>query len=337
MGNKRILLVEDEAVTAMDLKSSLIQLGYEVPAVVARGEDAIHAAAELCPDLILMDISLAGPMSGIEAADEIRKSHAIPVVFLTAHTDPETLGRAKRTEPFGYLPKPCGIDILTGTIEVALFKSEADARRRALEAALLQSEEKYRTVADYTYDWEFWIGADDEVVYLSPSCERVSGRPAAAFIEDPSLLRRIIHPDDLAGYDRHRQEAKVTREAGEMEFRILLPDGSTRWISHVCQPVNNDQGQFIGTRGSNRDITKRKTLEQEQARLIAELQQALAKVKLLSGFIPICASCKKIRNDVGYWQQIEVYIRDHSEAEFSHGICPDCGKKFFEAHYREIK
>lgn len=337
MRKKRIMLVEDEAVTSMDLRSNLIRLGYEVPAVVARGEDAIRAAAELSPDLILMDITLAGPMTGIEAADIIRKSQPIPIVYLTAHADDDTLERATRTEPFGYLPKPCGLDTLTSTIAVALYMSEVDAQRRALETALKQSEEKYRTVADYTYDWEYWIGPDDKFVYISPACERISGRPSSAFFEDPGLFRRIIHPGDLASYDSHRAEAKVRHEAGELEFRILLPDGSIRWVGHACQPVSDGQGRFVGSRGSNRDVTKRKTAELERERLVVELQDALAKVKLLSGFIPICASCKKIRNDAGYWQQVESYIRDHSEAKFSHGICPDCGEKLYGEFYRDVK
>jgi len=77
------------------------------------------------------------------------------------------------------------------------------------------------------------------------------------------------------------------------------------------------------------DITKRKSAEMEKEKLIGELQDALSKVRLLSGFLPICARCKKIRDDKGYWQQIEAYIRDHSEAVFSHGICPDCVKKLY--------
>jgi hypothetical protein len=77
------------------------------------------------------------------------------------------------------------------------------------------------------------------------------------------------------------------------------------------------------------DITERKQAEEERERLIVELQEALAKIKTLRGFIPICASCKKVRDDEGYWHQVEVYIRDHSEAEFSHGLCPDCLKKLY--------
>jgi len=77
------------------------------------------------------------------------------------------------------------------------------------------------------------------------------------------------------------------------------------------------------------DITERKEAEEERERLIGELQEALAEVKTLSGLLPICASCKSIRDDQGYWQQIEAYIRDHSEAEFSHSVCPECAKKLY--------
>ena len=83
------------------------------------------------------------------------------------------------------------------------------------------------------------------------------------------------------------------------------------------------------TSGSIMDITERKIAENEKEKLITELQEALDKVKLLSGFLPICASCKKIRDDQGYWKQIETYIHENSEAKFSHGICPDCAKELY--------
>lgn len=263
MDKKKIMLVEDEAVTAMDLESNLKELGYEVPAIVTSGEDAVRKAAELQPDLILMDITLAGRMSGIEAADRIRKSNAIPIVFLTGHADAKMVNRAKITEPFGYLPKPCNLATLMSTIKVALYKGKVDAQRRRAEKALKEAEEKYRTVANFTHDWEFWIGPDDRILYTSPSCEKITGHSAAAFEKNPSLMRRIVHPDDIAVVDKHRQWIESTKENGELEFRIIRADGSIRWIAHVCQPVYDDQGQFIGTRGSNRDVTGRRKLEEE--------------------------------------------------------------------------
>ncbi len=84
-----------------------------------------------------------------------------------------------------------------------------------------------------------------------------------------------------------------------------------------------------------RDITDRKRVEKERERLIGELQQALAEIKTLRGIVPICASCKKIRDDEGYWQQVEVYVRDHTEAEFSHGICPECARTLYPECYKD--
>jgi FixJ family two-component response regulator len=85
------------------------------------------------------------------------------------------------------------------------------------------------------------------------------------------------------------------------------------------------------------EMVERKLAETELERLIVELQEALAKVKLLSGFLPICASCKKIRDDSGYWRQIEAYIRDHSEADFTHGICPECAQRLYPQFYRKME
>ena len=139
---KRILVVEDEAITAMALKLDLLKLGYEVLAIVDTGEEAILKAAELLPDLILMDISLLGPMSGIEAAVEIKKSLGIPIIYLSAHTDAEIIAKAKMSEPFGYLPKPCNVMTMRSTIEMALYKSgvEIVSKRLAAEKAELEAQ-----------------------------------------------------------------------------------------------------------------------------------------------------------------------------------------------------
>lgn len=114
---------------------------------------------------------------------------------------------------------------------------------------------------------------------MSPSCERVTGHAVAEFIAEPSLLRRLVHPDDLADYDAHRHEARSGR-TGEMEFRIVLPEGWVRWIAHTCQPVLDETGRYAGARGSNRDVTRRKEAEAKRERLVVELREAPAKVKL---------------------------------------------------------
>ena len=190
----KIMIVEDEIITAKSEKLSLEGLGYTVSATVTSGEEAVKKAEEDKPDLVLMDIELKGEMDGIEAAGIIRTRFDIPSIFVTAYADDKLLERAKITEPFGYIIKPFEKRELHCNIEIAVCKDKA---------------------------------------------------------------------------------------------------------------------------------------EKDRKKLIQELRDSLAKAKLLNGLLPICANCKDIRNDKGYYEQIESYIRDHSEAEFSHSICPKCAKKLY--------
>ena len=117
--NKHILVVEDEAVTAMDMQRRLKHLGYNVPVVVSSGEEAIKNIKENHPDLVLMDINLNNEMDGIDAASKIHSFSDIPVIYMTAYSDDKTLERAKITEPFGYLIKPFKDREVNITIELS--------------------------------------------------------------------------------------------------------------------------------------------------------------------------------------------------------------------------
>jgi PAS domain S-box-containing protein len=139
------------------------------------------------------------------------------------------------------------------------------------EEQLIQAEHRYRTVADFTYDWEYWKNPDGTFLYVSPSCERISGYKPEEFINNPEFFRELILPEDKTRWDEHHQ--KVLKEKGlqEIQFRIHKQDGQTRWIEHVCQPVTDEKGKFLGFRASNRDITARKQAEEDvtgQAKLL---------------------------------------------------------------------
>ena len=136
----RILIVEDERIVAGDIRSRLRRLGYTVVDMVSTGEEAVRRAEALHPDLVLMDIRLEGHMDGIQAAEAIRSRLDIPVIYLSAFADKQTVERAKVTEPFGYLIKPFEDSELHSTIEVALYKRKSEAQRRALETQLLQAQ-----------------------------------------------------------------------------------------------------------------------------------------------------------------------------------------------------
>jgi PAS domain S-box-containing protein len=331
---KKIMIVEDEVIVGMDLKTKVQNLGYIVDSNVIRyGEEVAAAAKKVKPDLILMDIRLKGEMTGTEAAAIVREKMGIPIIFLTAYSDSDTLSKAKQADPYAYLKKPVRVDDLRLSIEFTLHKAE-------LEKKLKLSELQYRTVADYTYDWETWIGPDGKYIYISPSCERITGYKKDQFLDDPSFFYSIVHPDDREAIQNDfRTHLSSTKDTCCSEFRIISSDGETRWMEHFCCPVFSTEGDYIGRRAGNRDVTERKKLSTELKEKVSELEAALDNIKTLKGLIPICASCKKIRDDKGYWNMLEAYIQSHSEATFSHSMCPECMEQFYgdEDWYKAMK
>jgi diguanylate cyclase (GGDEF)-like protein/PAS domain S-box-containing protein len=164
-------------------------------------------------------------------------------------------------------------------------------QRKRAEEALFLSEEKYRTVANFTYDWETWRGPDGVYRYISPSCERVTGYSAAEFLADPNLVIKIAHPEDQIKVGEHfNVSSNESRELDlQFDFRIITASGEIRWISHFCNAVYGEDGQWLGRRENNRDITERKLAEEELQRaqqaitaVNIELQTALAREKQLA-------------------------------------------------------
>jgi PAS domain S-box-containing protein len=153
--------------------------------------------------------------------------------------------------------------ILT-TLVAVVMTYRARKTELAVTRDLKVQEEKFRIVADHTYGWEYWLDPNGAFIYCSPSCLQVTGHEADEFIADPGLLPRLLHPEDLEVFAEHRQLALAGKPREEpLAFRVVQPDGTIRWIEHVCGPIFDDSGAFQGTRGSNRDITERKRIEAE--------------------------------------------------------------------------
>jgi|GEM_PF-1888467 len=133
----------------------------------------------------------------------------------------------------------------------------------AMEQELKESEERFRALADFTYDWEYWLTPDGHYVYVSPSCERITGYSSDEFQKSPELLKSIVHADDREVVMKHLREEPIEGSVVyPLEFRIITRNGEDRWLEHVCQPIYSSDGKYLGRRGSNRDITERRRAEE---------------------------------------------------------------------------
>ena len=146
-------------------------------------------------------------------------------------------------------------------------------RKHAVEQQL-RMEQRFRTMADFTYDWGYWLGQDGSFNYISPSCERITGYSAEEFNANPDLLRTIVHPNESEEVFRHLAGEPAGAESTQLEFRIVTKSGEDRWISHACRWVENQEGNRLGTRASNRDITSHKHYEEQERQHMEELAQA---------------------------------------------------------------
>lgn len=133
--------------------------------------------------------------------------------------------------------------------------------RKQTQETLRQSQEYFRTIANFTYDWEYWADPAGNFIYVSPSCERLTGYSAKEFLEDADLLTNLIHPADRTQFVDHLATIQWTTRTTPFDFRIITQDGRTRWISHACQAVYTPEGRHLGHRASNRDVTDRRQAE----------------------------------------------------------------------------
>jgi hypothetical protein len=144
--------------------------------------------------------------------------------------------------------------------------------------------------------------------------------------------KRFIHPDDLPLVHQFMEQNNLRpglEFVTETEHRVIRRDGEVRHILARARIIKDESGRVMSRSGANQDITERKQAEEEQERLVLELKEALSHIKTLQGILNICSYCHKIRNDEGKWEQMELYIRDRSEADFSHGMCPECLAKYY--------
>ena len=177
---------------------------------------------------------------------------------------------------------------------------------------------------DLAIDMLCFLGFDGYFARLNPAWERTLGFTRQELMAKPFI--EFVHPDDRERTLRQNREVRSGGQARLFENRYLCKDGSYRWLLWNAAPDAGRQTIYSVAR----DITERKAAEQERERLLADLQGALAEVRTLQAFLPICSYCKRIRDDANYWHSVEDYIARHTDTQFSHGICPGCAPRVEE-------
>jgi len=257
----RIMIVDDEKIITMHMDELLTSMGYDVVGIASSGEEAIEKAEKLLPDIILMDIIMSGVKNGIEAANEIKQKHDIPIIFLTAFADDKLVEKAKISEPYSYLIKPFQGQELKAAIEIAIYKKELDRK-------LKESEEKYRTLIEESRDG-IGIIQDGILKYVNPALFEMLGnpirtdnKPIASFMAEGynEVARSIFSNNQNWGQN------------GINELIISRNDGSTVPVEVSLSKITfNGESATISV---FRNITERKYAEDLFDCLVQEINES---------------------------------------------------------------
>ncbi|NUN69155.1 MAG: PAS domain S-box protein [Bacteroidetes bacterium] len=256
---KNVLIVEDEKIVALDLRSILTDAGFTVVGETAAGKQAVALAAELRPDVIVMDISLKGPMNGIEAARTITAQYDIPIVFLTAHSDEQTLEEAHRTDADGYILKPFDERDVRTTVEMALFKYKA---RRQLREQQLWLTTTLRSIGDAV------IATDKKglITFMNIIAEQLTGWPQQEAV-GRKLAEVFVVENEGTGKRLPNPVAKVLRERTPLSLTnhtiLIARDGRRTFIEDSAAPIVDDAGGITGVVLTFRDVTERRRSQDE--------------------------------------------------------------------------
>ena len=319
----RVLVVEDSEDDASLIMRELRAGGFDPASKRVDTADAMAAELDVQPwDLVISDYSL--PQFGGTAALSLFQQRGldIPFILVSGALGEELAVEIMKAGAHDYVLKH-NLFRLAPAVKRELAAAEHRRAHRQNEATMAYLASIVSSCQDAI------VGTDlhGTVVSWNAGAEALYGYAAAEMVgRSIATLIPSDRPQDLP--EIHQNLGRVER-AERFETIRIRKDGSQVEVSLTISPLKDSQGKIIGVSTVGLDISKRKREEAEWMRLIQELTEALAHVKTLSGLVPICASCKKMRDDKGYWQQVETYIKERSDADFTHGICPDCVKRLY--------
>jgi two-component system, cell cycle sensor histidine kinase and response regulator CckA len=319
----RVLIIEDSEVDTMLVMRELRRGGFEPASERVETAEAMTAALHDREwDLIISDYALPQFGGGAALALFQQKGLDIPFIIVSGALGEERAVEMMKAGAHDYVLKH-NLARLVPAVQRELDAAEQRRIRRQNEATMAY----LASIVSSCQDAIVGTSLEGTVVSWNAGAETLYGYTAAEMIGKPvTTLVPTNRPSDFP--EIYRETQKVER-VERFETVRLRKDGSSVEVSLTLSPLRDPTGKIIGASTVSFDISKRKREEAEWMKLIQELTDALAHVKTLSGLLPICASCKKIRDDKGYWQQVETYIKDRSDADFTHGICPECVKRLY--------
>jgi PAS domain S-box-containing protein len=283
MEKAKILIVEDEAIIAMEIESQLQSLGYEVTSIVETGEKAIAKAEEDKPDLMLMDIRIKGEMDGIDTAEVIRNKFSIPVIFSSAYLDQERIERAKITMPFGYVLKPIQERDLRVTLEMALYIAKADVERKKVGEESQRSEELLNATQEMAKIGGWEIDLERQVTYWTDELYRIHDLQTDKFTaidenddgqgqnlksdeftsvdEAVKLSVECYAPEDQQRLTDAFKDCQEKAQAYDFELPFTSMKGHQKWIRTITAPVI-ENNKVVKIKGFLQDITDRRQAEE---------------------------------------------------------------------------
>ena len=332
MQDTRVLIVEDEGIVARDIQSSLKALDYTVVGIASSGSEAVQTASETRPSLVLMDIRLKGEMNGMQAAEQIRARLDIPIVYLTAYADRETLARAKLTGPFGYVLKPFEERELQATIEMALYKHDMDKKLR-------ESERWLAATLNCMGDAVIATDAGGRVKFMNPVAEKLTGWAQAEVLgKELADVFPVIDEETRAATEN--PVAQVLQEGvpiGLINHAVLVArDGSEIPIDDSAAPIQDGEGSVTGVVLVFRDITEHKRAERalrqyaERLQVLHTIDRAIlgaqspdeiarATLQRISQFVP-CRRASVVLFDWEADQAVVLAVHSHGETRLGAGV-----------------
>jgi PAS domain S-box-containing protein len=284
-----LLIVTDDQGRADRLINAFSPDQYRFSTVLSL-DKAFQPHSTIKPDLALVWIPFTSPealpefeqlISGIQSNGE---KDNLPILLIIDQEGSDLVIPAFNLGVTDILTRPIHPLVLNQRVKMLIASrrtEEAIENYQTILKELSLEEEKLRLIADFTYDWEYWIGPDGRIIYNSPACERITGYSAKDIIDDPQLLIRVVHPDDTQSVMDHYEEEKTSEDSLAIEFRINVEGKGEVWIDHACQPVFGDDKRPLGRRVSNRESTNRKITEQalirsERLAVVGRLLASLA-------------------------------------------------------------